>query len=142
MRFDYSKWRGPRPEDLEFIKQLMDIYRNLLVQTGGDVEEALRWMEHFGKEYGFFNEKFGMADFKKLLEGTGEVERTPRGSRSRRRARSASARTRSTRSSTRSRPAPWAITARRWQARAASGSRRPAPISSATTSRTSIRSRR
>src|SRR5437660_1488260 len=44
MKFDYSKWRGPRPEDVAFIKQLMDIYRNLLLQTGGDADEALRWM--------------------------------------------------------------------------------------------------
>jgi uncharacterized protein with von Willebrand factor type A (vWA) domain len=79
MRFDYSKWKGPRPEDLQFIRQLMDIYRNLLLQTGGDVEEALRWMEHFGEQYGFFNEQFGLADFKKLLEQTGEVERTRQG---------------------------------------------------------------
>jgi Ca-activated chloride channel homolog len=79
MLFDYSKWQGPRPEDLQFQKQLMEIYRNLLLQTGGDVEEALRWMEHFGEQYGFFNEKFGIADFKKQLEQSGEVERTPRG---------------------------------------------------------------
>ena len=79
MRFDYSKWRGPRPEDLQFLKQLMEIYRNLLLQTGGDVDEALRWMEQFGEQYGFFNEKFGIADFKKLLEESGEAERTPQG---------------------------------------------------------------
>ena len=79
MQFDYSRWKGPRPEDLEFIKQLMEIYRNLLLQTGGDVEEALQWMERFGDQYGFFNEKFGIADFKKMLEQTGEVERTPKG---------------------------------------------------------------
>ncbi len=79
MLFDYSKWKGPRPEDLQFQKQLMEIYRNLLLQTGGDVDEALRWMEHFGEEYGFFTDQFGIADFKKLLEQTGEVERTPRG---------------------------------------------------------------
>ena len=79
MQFDYSKWRGPRPEDLQFMKQLMEIYRNLLLQTGGDVEEALRWMEHFGEQYGFFNDKFGIADFKKMLENTGEVQRSPAG---------------------------------------------------------------
>ncbi len=79
MRFDYTKWRGPRPEDIEFIKQLMDMYRQILLQTGGDVDEALRWMEHFGEQYGFFNEKFGIEDFKKLLEQTGEAERTPGG---------------------------------------------------------------
>src|SRR5580765_6299099 len=79
MLFDYSKWQGPRPEDLQFQKQLMEIYRNLLLQTGGDVEEALRWMEHFGEQYGFFNERFGIDDFKKLLEDTGEAQRTPQG---------------------------------------------------------------
>ena len=79
MRFDYRKWRGPKPEDAAFIQQLMEIYRNLLLQTGGDVDEALRWMEHFGEQYGFFNEKFGIEDFKKLLEDTGEAQRTPQG---------------------------------------------------------------
>jgi uncharacterized protein with von Willebrand factor type A (vWA) domain len=79
VQFDYTKWSGPRPEDVEFLRQLMGIYRNLLLQTGGDVEEALRWMEHFGEQYGFFNESFGIAEFKKLLEETGEAERTPQG---------------------------------------------------------------
>jgi uncharacterized protein with von Willebrand factor type A (vWA) domain len=79
MRFDYTKWHGPRPDDVAFVRQLMEIYRNLLLQSGGDVDEALRWMEHFGEQYGFFNDRFGIADFKKLLEQTGEVERTPQG---------------------------------------------------------------
>jgi Ca-activated chloride channel homolog len=79
MRFDYSKWKGPRPEDLEFQRQLMEIYRNLLLQTGGDVDEALRWMEHFGEQYGFFSDKFGIEDFKKMLEESGEAEKTTRG---------------------------------------------------------------
>jgi len=79
MRFDYSKWKGPRPGDLEFLKQLMEIYRNLLLQAGGDVEEALRWMEHFGREYGFFGDQFTLEDFKKLLEESGEAKRTPKG---------------------------------------------------------------
>ena len=79
MRFDYTRWKGPRPEDVEFLRQLMDIYRNLLLQTGGDADEALEWMERFGEQYGFFNERFGVADFKKMLEQTGEVERTPQG---------------------------------------------------------------
>jgi len=79
MRFDYSQWKGPKPGDLQFIKQMMEIYRNLLLQTGGDVDEALRWMEHFGEQYGFFNDKFGIDDFKKLLEESGEARRTPKG---------------------------------------------------------------
>ena len=79
MRFDYGKWEGPRPGDLAFLRQLMEIYRNLLLQTGGDVDEALRWMEHFGGQYGFFNDRFGVGDFKQLLEESGEARRTPQG---------------------------------------------------------------
>ena len=79
MRFEYSSWHGPDPKDLKFLQQMMEIYRNLLLQTGGDVEEALRWMEHFGEQYGFFNERFGIADFKKMLEESGEAEKTPEG---------------------------------------------------------------
>jgi uncharacterized protein with von Willebrand factor type A (vWA) domain len=79
MRFNYSSWKGPRPQDIEFRKQLMEIYRNLLLQTGGDVDEALRWMEYFGEQYGFLNDQFGIDDFKNMLKESGEVERTPRG---------------------------------------------------------------
>jgi uncharacterized protein with von Willebrand factor type A (vWA) domain len=79
MRFDYTRWKGPRPDEVEFLRQLMEIYRNLLLQTGGDAEEALKWMEHFGKEYGFFNDKFGLEDFKKLLEESGEARRGAQG---------------------------------------------------------------
>ena len=42
MRFDYSQWKGPRPEDLQFIKQLMEIYQNLLLQT-----DQLGYIFHF-----------------------------------------------------------------------------------------------
>jgi Ca-activated chloride channel family protein len=57
----------------------MEIYRNLLLQTGGDVEEALKWMEHFGEQYGFFNDTFGVEQFRKMLEETGEAQSTPKG---------------------------------------------------------------
>jgi uncharacterized protein with von Willebrand factor type A (vWA) domain len=79
VQFDYSRWRGPKPGDLEHLRQLMEIYRNLLLQTGGDVDEALRWMEHFGEEYGFFDENFGIEEFKKLLQETGEAQRAGEG---------------------------------------------------------------
>jgi uncharacterized protein with von Willebrand factor type A (vWA) domain len=79
VRFLYRRWTGPSPEDREFIRQLMQIYQNLLLQTAGDAEEALRWMERFGKQYGFFDESFGIEDFKRLLEQTEQIKRTPKG---------------------------------------------------------------
>ena len=114
----------------------MEIYRNLLLQTGGDVDEALRWMEHFGEQYGFFNDKFGIDDFKKLLEESGEAERTPQGFEITPQGRAAHPPGLAERdllgAAGRRRRA---TTARRSRARAASGSPRRGPTSSATTSR-------
>jgi uncharacterized protein with von Willebrand factor type A (vWA) domain len=79
VRFLYRQWDGPAPGDREFIQRLMQVYQDLLLQTGGDVDEALRWMEYFGQQYGFFNEKFTLEDFKRLLEETEHIKRTPEG---------------------------------------------------------------
>ena len=67
MRLKYSHWAGEPRLTPEFFKALFRIYNDLLLQTSGDVEEALSWMEALGKEYGFFDETFGIEDFKKLL---------------------------------------------------------------------------
>ena len=89
MRIEYSQWSGPSPDDINFLRQLLEIYRNLLLQAGGDVEKALQWMKALGEQYGFFNDEFGLEEFKALLEEAGEAERmssgamriTPRGER-------------------------------------------------------------
>jgi uncharacterized protein with von Willebrand factor type A (vWA) domain len=73
MRVRYTDWSGDRKLTPDFLKALFRIYNDLLLQTGGDVEEALRWMEMAGREYGFFDDSFGIEDFKKLLEQSGMI---------------------------------------------------------------------
>ncbi|MBI5836947.1 MAG: VWA domain-containing protein [Candidatus Eisenbacteria bacterium] len=73
MRLRYSRWSGDRRLTPEFFKALLRIYNDLLLQVSGDVEEALRWMEQAGREYGFFDDKFGIEEFKKLLQEGGMV---------------------------------------------------------------------
>src|SRR5262249_27630946 len=70
---------GPSPDDINFIRQLLEIYHSLILQAGGDVEKALQWMKALGQQYGFFNDEFGIDEFRQLLEEVGEAERTPPG---------------------------------------------------------------
>lgn len=57
------------------IERLREIFNFLLLRTDGDVEEALRWLERIGERHGFFNERFTIEDFKKLLEQERQVAR-------------------------------------------------------------------
>ena len=66
MRFRYGKWKGG--PDPEFLKALLDLYHQLLLQTNGDVDRALDELADIGEQYGFFDDKFSIEDFKKLLE--------------------------------------------------------------------------
>jgi Ca-activated chloride channel homolog len=79
MRLRYSNWTGERRLTPEFFRALLRIYHDLLLQTSGDVEEALRWMEQVGREYGFFDDKFGIEQFKQLLEKSGLVRKEGEG---------------------------------------------------------------
>ena len=75
MRLRYSRWTREQRLTPEFFRALMRIYHDLLLQTSGDVEEALRWMDQVGRAYGFFDPQFGIEEFKKLLEESGLVRR-------------------------------------------------------------------
>jgi uncharacterized protein with von Willebrand factor type A (vWA) domain len=79
MRLRYAHWDGDPLTNPEFLKALMRLYHTLLLQTNGDVTEALRWLGRLGEQYGFFNEKFSLDDFKKFLEEQGAIETTAEG---------------------------------------------------------------
>lgn len=70
----------PRLERLkERIRILRQLFDRLLLQTDGDVEEALRWLERVGRRHGLLDERFGIADFRRLLEREDLVRRDQRG---------------------------------------------------------------
>jgi uncharacterized protein with von Willebrand factor type A (vWA) domain len=75
----YSKV-DPWLQGLEkLLKQLLSIFNQLLLHVDGDVDRALEILEQLGKRHGFFDEKFGIEEFKKWLEQRNQIARDGRG---------------------------------------------------------------
>jgi Ca-activated chloride channel family protein len=68
VRFRYGKWQGGWWDNPDFRRGLINLFNHLLLQTNGDVDEALRHMARIGEHYGFFNETFKLEDFKQWLK--------------------------------------------------------------------------
>jgi uncharacterized protein with von Willebrand factor type A (vWA) domain len=72
MRVRYSHWDSQLFQELQN-KQLRKIFNNLLLAANGDVEQALKWMEYLGKRHKFFDENYGIDDFRRDLEERGDI---------------------------------------------------------------------
>ena len=68
MKFRYGAWTGGAFGDPEFLKALLKLYHQLLLQTNGDVDEALDALEQIGERYGFFDKDFDIENFKQRLK--------------------------------------------------------------------------
>lgn len=55
-------------------EQLLDLFKELLIYTSGNVSEALAWLNELDKEYGLTNEEYGMGDFIQDLIDKGYIE--------------------------------------------------------------------
>jgi len=74
MRFVYSKW-GPGSEtDEQRLQKLISLFSYLVVQSSGDVEEALEWLRQLAEEYGLFDENLSMDDLIDKLREMGLIE--------------------------------------------------------------------
>ena len=58
----FSKFK-PGEEGGSVFDKLLQLFKELLVYTSGDVSEALSWLTELDKEYELTNEDYGMADF-------------------------------------------------------------------------------
>jgi len=74
MRFRYSKWTPQSATDEQRLQQLVSLFSYLVVQTSGDVQEALDWLKQLGEEYGLFNEDMTMDDLIDKLREMGIIE--------------------------------------------------------------------
>ena len=74
MRFRYSKWTEHSMTDEQRLERMMSLFSYLLVQTSGDVEEALEWLRQVAKEYGIFDENLTMDDLIDKLRELGVIE--------------------------------------------------------------------
>jgi Ca-activated chloride channel family protein len=80
VRFLYTKWTPESKTDEQRLQSLMQLFSHLLVQTSGDVEEAMEWLRQLAEEYGIFDENLSMEDLVQKLKEMGiieEVNNTP-----------------------------------------------------------------
>ncbi len=66
MRYRYYEWDRELMERLMAEQDLMRLFNHLLLQTNGNVDEALRWMEHF-QERGYIGKDVDLKGFKRRL---------------------------------------------------------------------------
>lgn len=80
MFFRYTAWDEARHgRHQSTFERLMDLFQQLLYHTGGDAEEALRWLTELDRKYGLGDEEMGIGDFVEELKRRGylrEDERT------------------------------------------------------------------
>jgi Ca-activated chloride channel family protein len=54
--------------------RLLDIFKELIVHTSGDVDETLDWMDQLDKEYSLFTSEYSMEDFIEDLKKHGYIK--------------------------------------------------------------------
>ncbi|HXF99161.1 MAG TPA: VWA domain-containing protein [Bacteroidota bacterium] len=74
MRFRYSKWTPQSQTDEQRLQQMLSLFSYLVIQTSGDVEEALDWLRQLAEEYGLFDETMTMDDLIEKLKEMGIIE--------------------------------------------------------------------
>ncbi len=67
MRYRYTKWDEDLIRRLLAERDLMRLFNHLLLQTNGDVEEALRWMRYL-QQQGILSANVDLGDFEKKLK--------------------------------------------------------------------------
>ena len=55
MHFQYSKWTPGSTTDEQRLEQMTSLFSYLVVQTSGDIQEALDWLKQLAEEYGLFD---------------------------------------------------------------------------------------
>ncbi|MBP7273089.1 MAG: VWA domain-containing protein [Saprospiraceae bacterium] len=70
--WSFSKWTG-NPQGSVFDK-LFDIFKELLVYTNGNVDEAISWLTELDKEYNLTSPDYGISDFIEELKVRGYLQ--------------------------------------------------------------------
>ncbi|MCC6865466.1 MAG: VWA domain-containing protein [Ignavibacteria bacterium] len=76
MKFVYSRWNEKSLTDEQKLERLLNLFSFILLQTSGDVNEALDWMNQLDEQYNFFDESFTYSDFINLLKDKGLIDET------------------------------------------------------------------
>ena len=68
-----------RPSGKDPFEQLLELFKELLIHTSGDVSEALSWMTEIDKEHQITSDDYGIADFIEDLIDKGYINREREG---------------------------------------------------------------
>src|ERR1700754_2703329 len=73
MRFRYSQWTPESRTDEQRLQQLVSLFSYMMIQTNGDVQEALDWLRQLAGEYDLFDENMSIDDFIDKLREMGLI---------------------------------------------------------------------
>lgn len=73
MEYRYARFDVEFERLKELLERLERVFNELLLLTDGDVDQALKHLERVARRYGWFNESFGIDDFRRWLEQRGFV---------------------------------------------------------------------
>lgn len=69
----YSKWMPWSKTDDKRLEELVSFFSYLLIQTNGDVEDAIQWLEELNIEYQIFDENYSFSEFIDELKKQGYI---------------------------------------------------------------------
>lgn len=73
MHYRYSKWTPESRTDEQKLQQLVSLFSYMMIQTNGDVQEALDWLRQIASEYDLFDETMSLDDFIEKLRQMGLI---------------------------------------------------------------------
>jgi Ca-activated chloride channel family protein len=74
MRLRYSQWTATSMTDEQRMQALMSMFSYMLIQTSGDVDEALDWLRQLADQYGLLDPPSSMEDLINRLKEEGIIE--------------------------------------------------------------------
>lgn len=74
MRFRYAQWNPQSMTDTDRLESLMSLFSYLLIQSSGDVDEAMEWLRQLAEQHGLFDESLSMDELIKKLKEMGVLE--------------------------------------------------------------------
>ena len=76
MKLIYSKWNEQSLTDEQRLEKLFSLFSYILLQTNGDVNEALDWLSRLDEQYNLFDESMSLSEFIDKLKEKGYIDET------------------------------------------------------------------
>lgn len=75
MRIEYSEWKpGKSKTEEDKLNQLLDLFKQLLLQSSGNVQESLEWMRYLNDQYNILGQNMTLDMFIDELKKQGLIE--------------------------------------------------------------------